>query len=506
MKDPSLRKIVIVGGGTAGWMTAATLAHTLKGRFGEIQLVESAEIGTVGVGEATIPPIQFFNSMLGINERDFVRATQATFKLGIEFKDWTRLGHTYFHPFGPHGRDIDAVSFHNYWLKLRALGEGGLIDDYSMSTVAARLGRYLRPSRDQKPEIPILAYAFHFDAALYAQFLRRYAEQRGVRRVEGRIVDVVLRGEDGFIEALELDGGRRVEGDFFIDCSGFRSLLIGQALGVGYQDWSRWLPCDRAVAVPCESAAEITPYTRSTAREAGWQWRIPLQHRTGNGYVYCSSFLSDQAAADTLMANLDGAPRAEPRLLKFTTGHRDRLWEKNCVAIGLAGGFLEPLESTSIHMVQMALFRLLALMPTDEFDPATVDEFNRLSIQEYEHIRDFLVLHYNAVARDDTPFWDYCRTMEIPDALRHKIELFRSRARIARYDGQLFSEPSWVAVFMGQGVHPRNYDPMVDVLDLDDIRTRLKRMREIVQEAAEAMPPHKAFIERNCKAEPPQAA
>ncbi len=501
MVDQSQRKIVIVGGGTAGWMAAATLAHALKGRCGRIQLIESAEIGTVGVGEATIPPIQFFNTMLGIDERDFIQKTQATFKLGIEFRDWTRLGHDYFHPFGPHGVDMDAVSFHNYWLKLRGLGEGGELGDYSLSTVAAAMGKFLRPSRSLPPGTPTLAYAFHFDASLYAQYLRAYAEQRGVERIEGKIVDVRLRGEDGFIESLVLEGERKVEGDFFIDCSGFRSLLLGQTLGVGYQDWSRWLPCDRALAVPCASVNDITPYTRSTARTAGWQWRIPLQHRIGNGYVYSSGFISDDEAARTLMANLDGRALADPRPLRFTPGRRDVTWRKNCVALGLAGGFLEPLESTSIHLVQSALFRLLALMPVSETDQATIDEFNRLSTIEYEQVRDFIILHYKAIERDDAPLWNYCRNMEIPDDLRHKIELFRSRARIARFDGQLFIEPSWVAVFLGQNIQPQHYDPLVDAMDLDEIRSRLARIRETIRQTVLAMPSHKDFIDRHCKAE-----
>jgi tryptophan halogenase len=498
MTDHSKRKIVIVGGGTAGWMAAAALAHAFKGRCGQIQVVESAEIGTVGVGEATIPPIQFFNAMLGIDERDFIRKTQATFKLGIQFKDWTRLGHTYFHPFGPHGVDIDAVSFHNYWLRLRELGEGGELGDYSLTTVAASMGRYQRSTRDAPP----LAYAFHFDASLYALYLRAYAEQRGVERIEGKINDVKLRGEDGFVEAVMLEGDRRVEGDVFIDCSGFRALLIGQALGVGYQDWSRWLPCDRAMAVPCEGPEELSTYTRSTARTAGWQWRIGLQHRVGNGYVYCSNFISDDEAASTLLANLDGAPLGDPRPLRFTTGRRDKFWHKNVVALGLASGFLEPLESTSIHLIQSGIFRLLALMPTDAVDEATIEEYNRLSTIEYEQCRDFIILHYKAVERDDSPLWNYCRTMEIPDALRHKIELFKARARVARFDGQLFIEPSWVAVFLGQNIQPQHYDPLADALDLDETRARLKQIRQTIKDTAAAMPSHRDFINRHCRADP----
>jgi tryptophan halogenase len=506
MTNTSDRKLIIVGGGTAGWMAAAVFARALKGRYGKVQLIESAEIGTVGVGEATIPPIQFFNSLLGIDERDFVRKTQATFKLGIEFRDWTRLGHRYFHPFGPHGRDMDAVSFHHYWLRLKALGEGGEIGDYNLSTVAADLGRFVRQPSNLPPGAPPLAYAFHFDAGLYAQYLRAYAEARGVERIEGRIVEVLQRGEDGFITGLRLADGRDVEGDFFIDCSGFRSLLLGQTLKVGFEDWSKWLPCDRALAVQCDGVEELTPYTRSTARPAGWQWRIPLQHRIGNGHVFSSSFMAEDAAADILLSGLDKPARGEPRLLKFTAGRRDQAWSKNCVALGLASGFLEPLESTSIHMVQSALFRLLSLMPAGGFDQATEHEFNRLSAIEYEQVRDFIILHYKAVERDDTEFWNYCRTMEVPDELRHKIDLFRSRGRVARFDGQLFAEPSWVAVFLGQNIEPLHYDPLADVMELPEVRERLGRMRETVRQIALAMPPHAEFIAHTCRADPPKAA
>ena len=493
-------KFVIVGGGTAGWMAAAALAQAVKGSFGEICLVESEEIGTVGVGEATIPPIQFLNSLLGIDEIDFIKKTQATFKLGIEFKDWTRLGHDYFHPFGPHGSNIEGVSFHHYWMRLREQGDTSSIDDYSMATVAARKGKFAIPPKDLPPNIPSVGYAYHFDAGLYARFLRDYAETRGVKRIEGKIVEVKQRAADGFIEALELEGGKRVEGDFFIDCSGFRGLLIEQTLKTGYEDWSRWLPCDRALAVPCESVSPMTPFTRSTARAAGWQWRIPLQHRTGNGYVYSSPFISDDEAAATLMANLDGPARADPRLLRFTTGRRKKAWNKNVVALGLAGGFMEPLESTSIHMVQTGVFRLLSLLPVRGHDQASADEYNRLSQIEYEQIRDFLILHYHATERDDSELWNYCRTMEIPDSLKHKIELFRSRARIARFDDQLFAEPSWLAVFLGQGITPDAHDRLADVPPLADVQRRLGEMRQVIGQIADRLPSHDAFIALTCKA------
>jgi len=501
--DPGQRRIVIIGGGTAGWMAAAALGHALRGQYASVTLVESEEIGTVGVGEATIPPIQFFNQLLGIDELDFIRKTQATFKLGIEFADWHRVGERYFHPFGTHGVTIEAVSFHHFLMRMRALGDTSAIGDYSPTTVAAGMRRFAPPRRDQAPSALSLAYAYHFDAGLYAAYLRRYAEHKGVARIEGKVVEVLQRGEDGFIEGVRLADQRVVHGDLFIDCSGFRGLLIEETLHTGYEDWSHWLPCDRALAVPSENSGELLPFTRSTARAAGWQWRIPLQHRMGNGYVYSSRFASDDEARETLLANLEGKPLADPRPLRFTTGRRKQAWHKNVVSLGLASGFMEPLESTSIHMVQTALFRLLSLLPAKAHDPAAVAEYNRLTHIEYAQIRDFLILHYKATERSDTPFWDYCRTMAIPDELQHKIELFRSRGRIARYDDQLFVEASWVAVFMGQGVIPESFDPLAGVQDLEMIRKRLAQMRRDISEAVTALPSHQDFIDRYCKAAAP---
>jgi tryptophan halogenase len=502
MSETPSKKFVVVGGGTAGWMAAAVLVQGMKGRVGSVELIESDEIGTVGVGEATIPPIQFLNSLLGIDEYDFIRKTQATFKLGIQFRDWGKLGKEYFHPFGPHGVAIDGVSFHNYWLRLREKGEGGSIDDYSLANVAARLGRFAVPPKELPPGVPGLGYAYHFDAGLYARYLRAYAEARGVKRTEGKIVEVKLRTEDGFVEAVELEGGRRVDGDVFVDCSGFRGLLIEGALKTGYEDWSHWLPCDRAMAVPCESVAPITPYTRSTARTAGWQWRIPLQHRIGNGYVYSSGFIGDDEAASTLMANLDGKATADPRPLRFTAGRRKKCWNKNVVALGLASGFMEPLESTSIHLIQTGAFRLLSLLPLGGHDPAAVDEFNRLTQIEYEQIRDFLILHYHATERTDAPLWDYCRNMAIPDSLRHKIDLFRNRAKIARFDDQLFAEPSWLTVFLGQGITPRDYDHLADVPAYADVASKVRGIGESIHRLASRLPTHDQFIAAACKAEP----
>jgi tryptophan halogenase len=493
--------IAILGGGTAGWMAAAILARRLGRSFGAIRVIESPEIGIIGVGEATIPPIRVFNQALGLDEGEFLRKTEGTIKLGIEFNDWSRLGRGYFHPFGAHGTDVEQVSLHQEWLKLRRLGEEGSFEEYSLNTVAARLGRVAAGSAGDDSLSPVFAYAFHFDAGLYAEYLRGYALARGVVRMERKVVNVELRGEDGFIRALHLDDGQRIEADLFIDCSGFRGLLIEQALKTGYEDWSHWLPCDRAVAVPCESAAVLTPFTRSTARAAGWQWRIPLQHRIGNGYVYCSRFISDDEAAATLLAHLDGRPRAEPRFLRFTTGRRKKFWNKNCIALGLAGGFLEPLESTSIHLIQSGITQLAAIFPDRSFDPHDTLEYNRLQIGEYDKIRDFIILHYKATTRDDTPLWRYCANMDVPESLTYRIGLFRSSGRVAFDDRELFVEPNWLSVFIGQDIWPRRYDPLADVLPIDSVRSQLQRLGTLIRQTADAMPTHAAFIAEHCQAQ-----
>jgi tryptophan halogenase len=498
-----IRSVLIVGGGTAGWMAAAALTRIKTAVPLDVRLIESPEIGTVGVGEATIPAMQLFNRFLELDEDDFVRKTQATFKLGIQFKDWWRIGHTYLHPFGTFGKEIDGLPFHQCWLKLCELGLEAGIGDYAITDVAARMGRFTRQSPD--PGAPLrMAHAFHFDASLYALYLRHYAEARGVVRLERKIVDVVLNGETGFIDAVVCEGGERVAADLYIDCSGFRSLLIGQALKTPFVDWTHWLPCDRAVAVPCESVPDLTGYTRSTARAAGWQWRIPLQHRTGNGYVYCSKFLGDDEAAAVLLANLDGKALAEPRLLRFAAGHREKFWVKNCVALGLAGGFMEPLESTSIHLIQTGLSKLQTLFPERGFDPADAHEFNRLSTYEYERIRDFIVLHYCATERDDTPLWRYCAVMDIPDTLKAKVELFRSRGEVILYDDELFITTNWLAVLLGQGIRPRAPGALADVLDTSAAERRLVQMKVAIRAAVERMPSQRDFIAEHCAAEPPR--
>jgi tryptophan halogenase len=494
-----IRKVVIVGGGTSGWMAAAAMAKVL-GEMPDltIELVESEQIGTVGVGEATIPQIVFFNSLLEIDERDFVRATNATYKLGIEFRDWTRIGHRYVHPFGFYGLDMLGIEFHHHWLKGRTLGDSTPLDLYSLGIVAGLDGRFTHPRPDQ-PNSPLsrIAYAFQFDASLYGKYLRALAEAWGVRRTEGRIVDVVQNGETGFIEALELQDGSRVDGELFIDCSGFRGLLIEQKLASGFEDWGKWLPCDRAVAVACESSDDEQPLTRSTARPAGWQWRIPLQHRTGNGYVFSSDHIGDDEAASVLLANLDGAPLGEPRLLRFRAGHRKKAWIKNVVALGLAGGFLEPLESTSIHLVQTGIARLMTLFPTCRFDQLEIDRYNEQTIQEYVDIRDFLVLHYNATERDDSEFWNYCRNLEPPEGLAYKLDMFRRTGRIFREHNELFTETSWLAAMVGQGVEAQCYHPAADILTDDETLKRLAHIREVVANTAQLIPMQRDYLERS---------
>jgi tryptophan 7-halogenase len=500
VSDSRLKSIVIVGGGTAGWMAAAALAHTLESRV-SIQLIESEDIGTVGVGEATVPHLRAFNTSLRIDEVDFLRSVRGTFKLGIQFVDWARIGDRYIHGFGTIGHDYRGLPFHQYWLKLNALGKARDIGEYSLNTAAAMAGKFLSGATDVPAGSPLsqVAYAYHFDAGLYAQYLRRYAEARGVQRIEGEIVDVGLRGGDGFIETVTLKGGAQVGGELFIDCSGFRGLLIEQALKTGYEEWSRWLPCDRAVALACEKTGPATPYTRSTARTAGWQWRIPLQHRTGNGYVYSSSHLSDEAAAATLLENLDGRALGDPRLLGFVTGRRKKIWSRNCVALGLASGFLEPLESTSIYLIQSGIARLIQMLPDRHMNPVLQDRYNAEAEFEMERIRDFLILHYRATERRDSEFWKYCGTMPIPETLQQVIRLFEDSGRFYRNADEMFALTSWVQVLIGQRIVPKGWHPLVDAVSDDELGRLAESIRGVVSNCVIAMPEHEQFIERCCK-------
>ena len=487
-------RVVIVGGGTAGWMAAAALSRFLDNGRRRIELVESDAIGTVGVGEATIPPILNFNGMLDLNENEFLRETQGTIKLGVEFVNWGRLGDRYLHPFGFFGQDLHGISFYQLWLREHARADPGHIADYCMSAVAAAGGKFGRPSQNTRPPVSEMLYAFHFDAALYARYLRGRAERQGVRRREGRIVEVHRDGASGDVTAVQLESGERVEGDLFIDCSGFRALLIGETLGVGYEDWSRWLPVDRAIPVPTTRQTAPDPFTRSTAHGAGWQWRIPLQHRTGNGHVYCSEFIGDDEAEAVLMANLEGEPFAEGRVIRFTTGRRQQSWSHNVVCLGLSSGFLEPLESTSIHLIQNGIQRLLALFPDRPISAVERDEYNRGMAELYEDIRDFIILHYKATQRDDTPFWRHVAAMEIPATLQRKIDLWRLHGRVFREGAELFGTTSWVAVMLGQNLWPARYDPIVDTLDEGKVAQAMAEMRERYRAAAAALPSQEEFL------------
>jgi tryptophan halogenase len=493
-----VRDVVIVGGGTAGWMTAAAFSKVM-GNACRIRLVESDEIATIGVGEATIPTIKAFNGLLELDEDEFLRRTQGTFKLGIEFVNWGQVGEAYIHGFGTIGASLENISCHHYWLKMRRLGQAAELDRYSINTAACRQARYMRSVPDM-PNSPLgeIANAFHFDAGLYAQYLRGLSEARGVVRTEGRIVQTVLREADGFIESLVLASGEKITGDFFIDCSGTRALLIGDAMGVPYDDWSRWLPCDRAIAVPCESVSPLLPYTRATAHSAGWQWRIPLQSRIGNGHVYSSQFMNQDEATSILLNHLDGKQLAEPRYIPFVPGRRKKTWVKNCVAVGLSSGFFEPIESTNIHLIQSAIGRVISLFPNSDFHQADIDEYNGQIQFEYERVRDFIILHYKATQRTDSPFWNHCRNMAIPDSLQHRMDLYASNGRAYREAAELFAEGSWVQVMNGQGLRPQGYHPHVDLLPQAEIKEFLGNIESVIQKCVDVMPTHEEYIAQHC--------
>jgi tryptophan 7-halogenase len=488
-----LRRIVIAGGGTAGWMAAAAIARTL-GKAADVTLVESDAIGTVGVGESTIPPLVTYNRLLGINEADFMRATQATFKLGIGFENWKEVGHRYFHSFGSTGIDHWSAGFQHFWLNGLERGHSRPYDDYCLELSAAYAGKFAHLPDDQ------MNYAYQLDSTLYAKFLRTMAEGDATRRIEGKIAEVQLDGTSGDIAALKLESGERIEGDLFVDCTGFRALLIEGALGAGFDDWSHWLPCDSAIAIQTRSVRPPVPYTLAIAHQAGWQWRIPLQHRTGNGIVYCSDYLDKDAALDRLLDNIEGDTLTQPNFLRFVAGARRKQWLRNCIAVGLSGGFMEPLESTSIHLIQRAVLRLIRMLPLREISGRDIAEFNDQQQTDMLQIRDFLILHYKATDRRDTPFWVRCADMDIPDSLEQKIELFRETGRVFRRNEELFAENSWVQVMLGQGIMPKSYHPITTKLSDAEVTKLLSRIRDNVAQTVEGLPEHHAYVARYCGA------
>lgn len=492
-ENKRIRRVVIAGGGTAGWMAAAALAKVM-GKTLDICLIESDMIGTVGVGEATIPTLLTYNRLLGINEQQFMAATQGTFKLGIEFVNWREVGQSYIHSFGITGKDHWTAGFQHFWRRGMEEGVASAFGDYCLELVAAQKNRFAH-----LPEQG-LNYAYHLDASLYAKFLRNMAEEHGARRIEGKIVEVAQDGETGFVKSLTLQDGQKIEGDLFIDCSGFRGLLIEETLHTGYDDWTHWLPCDSAVAIQTESVEDPIPYTRSTAHEAGWQWRIPLQHRVGNGIVFCSRYQSDDDAIKTLLDNIEGKTLVEPRVLKFRTGTRRKHWNKNVVALGLSSGFIEPLESTSIHLIQRGILRLMRMFPSQGIKQSDIDEFNAQTKFETDGIRDFIILHYHVTDRRDTPFWRQCAGMEIPDSLQHRIDLFRETGRVFKMSDELFAENSWTQVMLGQGIMPEQYHPVADVMSPEELKNFLDYIRTNVSKAADQLPSHQQYIQQYCKA------
>lgn len=493
-RQDMIREIVIVGGGSAGWMTAAALSSLLPSNAVRITLIESEQIGTIGVGEATIPDILNFNALLGIPEADFLKATNGTFKLGIEFRNWGKRGEAYFHPFGSHGVDMNGIDFHQYWMRHQAENPDSTINDYSLCALAAKSHKFALPNADPRSVLSQMRYAYHFDATAYAAFLRRYAEQRGARRVEGKVVEVNQKTESGFISSLEMENGETVSGDIFFDCTGFRALLIGKTLGVEYKDWSHWLLCDTAQTIACERSGPLLPYTIATAKSAGWQWRIPTQHRTGNGHIYASAMMSDEAAVESLLEDLDGATLGAPRKISFKTGHRAQFWEKNCVSVGLSAGFLEPLESTSLFLIQEAISKFISLFPTADMPQTVRYEYNRQLRTKFEQVRDFIILHYKATERDDSEFWNYCRSMSVPDSLTHKIELFRQAGRVFRYEDEPFAKVNWIAVMLGQNILPQTVDPIVKTVDPAKISHSLGSMNAAMRGAVETMQSHEDFL------------
>ena len=492
-QSQQIKQVVILGGGTAGWISAALLIKLL-GKSISITLVESDEIGIVGVGEATIPPIMTFNAALGIDEKAFVRATKGTIKLGIEFENWRQIGDRYMHAFGGIGKEFPSCNFHHFWVRSQQLGMSYDFWDFSLAYQAAVQHKFAHLNKIDGVNLPGLSYAYHFDAGLYAQFLRQFSENLGVRRVEGKVSQVLRHADSGDIASLVLQDGQQIHGDLFLDCSGLHALLIEKTLNTGFEDWSHWLPADSALAVPCAAVDPITPYTKSIAYAKGWQWRIPLQHRIGNGFVYSSKYCTDEEAKATLLANLDGEPLAEPRKISFKTGRRRKQWNHNVVSIGLSSGFLEPLESTSIHLIQSGILRLLKFFPNNGISPAMRDEFNRLSQVEFEQIRDFIILHYKLNERTDSQYWLDCARMDVPESLRRKMAMFRESGMVQREQDELFSEIAWQQVMIGQGVIPADYHSMANAIDERALKELLDNLKAVMQVTVNRMPPHQDFI------------
>jgi len=501
LPDSNIKNIVIVGGGTAGWMTAAGMSSLMNHPEIKIHLIESEAIGTVGVGEATIPHLKLFNQLLGLNENDFVKKTNATFKLGIEFIDWDGLGKSYIHPFGAYGIPMEGLRFHHFWLRQKHMGNTTSIDNYNLQILAARAGKFHRPQNIKNSPLSQMEYAFHFDATLYAKFMREFAEGRGVKRTEGKVVKVNQNAESGFVETLQLESGEIIEGDLFFDCSGFRGILIEGTLKTGYDDWSEYLPCNSAIAQASEKIAEPIPYTKATAKKAGWQWRIPLQSRIGNGHVYSNDYMSDEDALTILHDGMDSAPIGTPKQLRFKTGIRKKVWNKNVISLGLAAGFLEPLESTSIHLIQTAIARLMTSFPDKHFNEADTNYFNQRTLLEYEQVRDFLILHYKATERDDSPFWNYCRTMDIPKSLQQRMDIYMENARLYRHDNELFGDVSWFAVMHGQGMEPKRYHPNANVMPTQVLNSKMSDIEKTWAACLKTLPSHQQYIDRFCRAD-----
>ncbi|WP_286270396.1 tryptophan halogenase family protein [Thalassotalea hakodatensis] len=497
MQNSSIRHIIILGGGSAGWMSAASIANAIQDNC-KITVVESDRIGTIGVGEATIPPIKGFNKSLGIDEHEFLKATKGTYKLGIEFVNWAKDEHSYFHPFGSYGVNFDPIPFYQFWLKEK---HGSSLNDFSMAWHLAKNAKFERPQTDPSYIMSTFDYAYHFDANLYADYLRKYTTAKGVERIEGTVESVYVDHQSGTIKSLTLESGKTISADFFIDCTGFQSLLIEKALNSGYVDWRHWLPCDRAVAVQSAHSNRISPYTKSIARPAGWQWQIPLQHRMGNGYVYCSKFITDEEAKNELIENIDGDLLTEPKVVHFKAGKRTEFWKGNCLSIGLSSGFLEPLESTSLHLVQTAISRFLSLFPSDSEDVLSSQEYNRLTSDEYDEVRDFLILHYYANQRQEGEFWHMCAQTNIPDSLRYKIEQFAHNGRIVARETDLFREANWVAVLVGQNIIPKNYDPLIDLRPKVQHKRFIKDIKQVIVESAKMAMTQADYINKYCKSE-----